>query len=457
MGRSLAERPSLSPGTFYHRLSNRYYRISSGSIARHQLDPQSQPIHLIEKSVTLAVGSGNHAVTYVHRTPQGRLLELPVSWYAKTGGYAMSPGYDRADHLDFRREISESCLFCHSAGPSPAAIDCRRCHGSTEAHRARPKKGNILNPARLASGRQLEICLQCHLETASQGIVDSLRRPGRSVFSYQPGEPLADYKLYFERTGAAASERMEINHAGYRLLQSRCFLESGGRMTCTTCHDPHAAAVRSNACAQCHTRPHTRGGCAACHMPKRVAADAIHTEMTDHKIVRRPQFVNPLREQEPPRGPVIGFYTKADPLSLDFANLLDPNLETYRAYLKRDPGNEPVMVAMGNALLRLKQPREAAEVLAKAVRMNSQDTDGMTYLAVAEAVEGNYRKALAILQSAVAGNPDHALSRINLGITNEALGQPASALADYDEAIRLQPDSSEARHRRNAIRQRLGR
>jgi tetratricopeptide (TPR) repeat protein len=192
-------------------------------------------------------------------------------------------------------------------------------------------------------------------------------------------------------------------------------------------------------------------------MPKRVAADAIHTEMTDHQIARRPQFVNPLREQDPPRGPVIGFYTDADRLSLDFANLRDPNLETYRAYLKRDPGNEPVMVALGNAWLRLKQPREAAEVLGQAVRLNPRDTDALTYFAVAEAVQGNRRKALEILQRAVAGNPDHALSRINLGITHEALGELTSALADYDEAIRLQPDSSEARHRRNTILQRLRR
>jgi len=458
MGRSIAERPSPAAGTFYHRLSNRYYRISSASIARHQIDTQGQAINVIEKSISLAIGSGNHAITYVHRTPQGRLLELPISWYAKVGGYAMSPGYDRADHLDFRREISESCLFCHSAGPEPAAIDCRRCHGPSETHRAHPQKGNILNPARLVPQRQLEICLQCHLETASQGITDSLRRPGRTVFSFRPGEPLAEYKLYFDRAEAATGDRMEINHAGYRLLQSRCFLESGGRMTCTTCHDPHAAAVRANSCTQCHPRPHTTGDCAGCHMPKRTAADAIHTEMTDHKISRRPQSMNPIREQDPPRaGGVIDFYTKSDPLSLAFANRQDRDVDTCRAYLQRDPQNEPVRVALGNALLRLNQPRAAAEVLAKAVRLNPRDTDALTYLAVAEAVQGSHGKALEILQGAAAANPDHALCRINLGITHEALGDLVSALADYEEAIRLQPDSAEARHRRNAILQRPAR
>ncbi len=457
MGRSVNERPVLTPGTFYHRLSNRYYQVTSGAMARHQLDAGGHPINPMEKSVTLAIGSGNHAITYVHRTSQGRLLELPVSWYAKTSGYAMSPGYDRAEHLDFRREISASCLFCHSAGAEPAAIDCRRCHGAVQAHRQRPQRGNILNPARLAPQRQLEICLQCHLETASQGITDSLRRPGRAIFSFRPGEPLPDYKLYFDRQGAKANDRMEINHAGYRLLQSRCYLESGGRMTCTTCHDPHAAIVRKNACVQCHTRPHREGDCVGCHMPKRAPADAIHTEMTDHKIAQRPRFTNPIREDFVGAEPVVDFYTKSDRLSLAFANLQEPDTDIYRAYLTRDPQNEPVMVALGKALLRLNQPRAAGEVLGKAVRLNPRDTDALNYLAVSEAVQGNHRKALEILVKAVAENPDHTLARINLGITHEALGEMAAALADYEEAIRLQPDSAEARLRRNGVLQRLPR
>jgi tetratricopeptide (TPR) repeat protein len=458
MGRSIGDRPVPVSATFYHRLSNRYYSISSTSIRRHQLDAGGQVINTMQKPIAFAIGSGNHAITYVSRTSEGRLLELPVSWYAKIGGYAMSPGYDRSDHLDFRREISASCLFCHSAGPEPAAIDCRRCHGPTEAHRARPMRGNILNPARIAPQRQLEICLQCHLETASQGITDSLRNPGRAVFSFRPGEPLADYKLYFERAGAAADDRMEINHAGYRLLQSRCYRESAGRMTCTTCHDPHAASFRAASCIGCHARPHTNGDCAGCHMPKRVAADAIHTRMTDHKIVRRPAFTDSDREQNMPyAGRVIDFYTKSDSLSLELANARDPNPDLYRRYLQRDPNNVPIQVALANALLRLKQPRAAIEILVRALRLDPRNTNALDYLAVAEAVQGNHRRALAILKRAVAKNPDHALCWINLGITHESLGDLNAALADYDEAIRLQPDSAEARHRRHDILDRLRR
>jgi tetratricopeptide (TPR) repeat protein len=458
MGRSIAEGPSLVPATFYHRLSNRHYTISSDSIRRHQLDVEGHVINLIEKPITLAIGSGNHAITYVNRTPQGRLLELPISWYAKLGGYAMSPGYDRADHLDFRREINASCLFCHSTGAEPAPIECRRCHGSTEAHRARPAKGNILNPARVPTQRQLEICLQCHLETASQGITDSLLRPGRAVFSFRPGEPLADYKLYFDRADAAGDDRFEINHAGYRLLQSRCYRESGGRMTCTTCHDPHSASVRPDSCVQCHTRPHTDGECSGCHMPRRIAYDAIHTEMTDHKIVRRPQFRDPVRESNTPYdGRVVDFYTKSDPLALALANLRAPDPDVYRRYLQRDPDNVPVLVALGKLLLRRNEPRTAAQVIEKATRLDPRDTNALDFLAVAEAVQGNHKKALTILQRAIADNPDDALCWINLGNTYEALGEFRSAKDAYEEAIRLQPDSSEARRRRNGILARLQR
>ena len=90
-------------------------------------------------------------MTFLNRTPQGRLLELPLSWYTRSGGWGMSPGYDRADHDDFRREISDSCLFCHSAGPDPAPIDCGRCHGDVQKHLKSPMKGSILNPAKLSS------------------------------------------------------------------------------------------------------------------------------------------------------------------------------------------------------------------------------------------------------------------------------------------------------------------
>ncbi len=97
---------------------------------------------------------------------------------------------------------------------SPAGIDCQRCHGPGCDHvdAVRQRRGtaairnSIVKPARLAPQRQMEICLQCHLETTTLSLPASLVRYDRAAFSYQPGEPLADYALYFDHAKGAGHD-----------------------------------------------------------------------------------------------------------------------------------------------------------------------------------------------------------------------------------------------------------
>src|SRR5262249_54299483 len=106
----------------------------------------------IEKEIDFVLGSGDHARTYLHRTPANTLVQLPLGWYAEKGGYwAMNPGYDQPDHPGFLRNITYDCMFCHNAYPTipaanstprsspvfagvPEGIDCQRCHGDGEKH-----------------------------------------------------------------------------------------------------------------------------------------------------------------------------------------------------------------------------------------------------------------------------------------------------------------------------------
>src|SRR5258706_8077232 len=172
MGRSFAKASAAPPLTeFFHETSGRYYSVVERSGENFLRRSQAGGANVIEKRIDYAIGSGNHSQTFLHRDPRGRLIELPVSWYSQRGGYwAMSPGYDRPDHSDFRREVSDSCLFCHNGYPSQAngglasGIDCQRCHGPGEAHAA-GRRGALVKPARPSPERQMGIFMQCHLES----------------------------------------------------------------------------------------------------------------------------------------------------------------------------------------------------------------------------------------------------------------------------------------------------
>ncbi|MEZ5402680.1 MAG: tetratricopeptide repeat protein [Bryobacteraceae bacterium] len=459
MGRSVLSKDVLPEGTYYHRISNRHYAIANGVVRRHQKGANGAELNVLEKPVNLAIGSGNHAYTPIHRTPLGKLIELPVTWYTGEKAWAMSPGYDRPDHLGFRRPITPECLFCHAAYPdtpaaTPRAIDCVRCHGDTGAHLRRPQRGSILNPARLPPDRQLDICLQCHLETASSGFPDSLRLSGRDVFSYRPGEPLAAYKAYFDRADHAP--RFEINHAGYRMLESRCFAESKGALTCTTCHDPHTARAR-NACAGCHkTVERTHGGgnpdCASCHMPKRPAGDAPHVEMTDHRIAKP----GPAERHDPApySGPLVAFANRANAAMLRQAQALHfARTNGSAAAWKRTEATTANLAALADALMREGRHEEALPVIDKVLKADPDHVTALNGLAVYHGMRGRTEQALAILERARAADPDHPLTWINLGVAHEALGDRALALDRYNEAVRLQPDSQEARRRRAAVSQ----
>jgi len=292
---------------------------------RSQIGFRGAETNIAEMQADYVIGSGNHARTFLHRDSQGKLIELPVSWYSEAGGYwAMSPGFDRHDQEDFHRAISAECMFCHNGYPDsasrfnpagldppvfpkdlPQGIDCQRCHGPGRAHMNAVLSGAdsehiraaIVNPARLDRDRQLEVCMQCHLETNSSHMPNEIRSFDRSVFSYRPGEPLGDYKMYFDPLSNESDDRFEIAHAAYRLRKSACFQKS--QLTCLTCHDPHVSYRSPGSseryvaiCEKCHQEvKHNvalpqRSTCLDCHMPKRRTDDAVHVVMTDHYIQR---------------------------------------------------------------------------------------------------------------------------------------------------------------------------
>jgi len=480
MGRSFQEAKALAhfPGAAV----NGFTPVErNGRYAIHRAATADVPA--MDITIDYAIGSGDHAISYLHRTLDNKLIELPLSWYPEKGGHwGMSPGYDRPAHPGFSRDIAYRCLFCHNAYPAldpghgetegesvfparlPEGIDCQRCHGPGAAHADAVRKGrpaaeiraSIVNPARLAPDRRLEVCLQCHLETTSLAPFASIVKFDRGVFSYQPGQPLGAYVQHFDYApGTGHDERLELVSEAYRFRQSACFLKSAGRLTCTTCHNPHEETPMNvdKVCATCH-EPHTQtGSCVECHMPKRQASDAIQIAVTDHRIARRPAPQLPLVEQNdgntpPYAGEVVAYYPKpADPLYLAAANgrlLVSKQPEAYyRAglfdeALKLAPDNWRYIYGAGRA-------RQDIGMLERALTMAPWETGILQALGAAYFLNHRPADALRAFREATERNPEDAAAFANLGNILLRTGDRAGAEKAFREAIRLRPELPQLR------------
>ena len=491
----------------YNQASDRYYTMleRDGKLyqRRHQIGLDGKETNVIEKQVDYVIGSGNHVRSYLHRTVQGTLVELPVSWYEENHGYwAMSPGYDRPKQEDFRRTIVAGCLFCHDgyprpeqtsnlAGseaifgdPLPEGIDCQRCHGPGRAHieaagsgRAGPDeiRRAIVNPAKLERARQLEVCMQCHLETSSRPLPNKLPSYHHEPFSYRPGEPLADYFTFFDHaSGAGREDNFEIAHAAYRLRKSACFQSS--QMTCTTCHDPHRIPRGEEAvehyravCRTCHASAHSGSvqadaNCIGCHMPKRRTEDVVHAVMTDHYIQRRKpsgDLLKPLRESDFAkddhyRGEVVPYYpaqlleTREGDLLIDVAQVHDgANLQSGIPQLQRDlekyaPAEAEFYYALAEAYSRSGDDTRAIHWYEEALQRRPDYSQAQQELGIALIGAGEIQRAVEVLEKA-AGSPSvESIALADLGSAYLKLGNRDRAGQVLERALTMNPDSPEA-------------
>jgi tetratricopeptide (TPR) repeat protein len=475
---------------FYHQLSDTHYRMQERAgkyyQRRWQIGFDGRETNVEELTIDYVLGSGNHARSYLHRSPRDTLIELPLGWYAENGGsWGMSPGFD-SRHPATRRLVPYECVFCHNGYPGipksneaagaepvftgelPQGIDCERCHGPGGRHielasRAAPReqiRASIVNPAKLAPKLRMDVCLQCHLETTSTAFPAIVRRYDRAPFSFRPGEPLSAFLLSFDHApGTGHDDKFEIvGSSAYRLRKSQCFIRSGDGLTCETCHDPHRIprgeeGVRhySSVCRQCHTAAFKAShpvsqDCISCHMPKRRTEDVVHVAMTDHWIQRLPPQnpLAPLAERHPAgsedyRGEVVSYDGQASDLYLALAqvamkNNLRPGLVELERLVTQRPQAEPEWyMQLGQAWLGAGDPRKAVAAYQQALRLRPRSVRVMEALAQALRASGDTARAAELLRQAIQLAPSHALASYQLGSLT-------SALEPLQKAIALDPD-----------------
>ena len=491
--------------TLYNQPSDMHYTMikRDGKLfeQRYQTGLRGEQSNIVDEQVDYVIGSGNHAQTFLHRDALGRLIELPVSWYTEGSGYwAMSPGYDRRDQQDFKRAIPAGCMFCHNGYPQgnaaaldsndpptfgktlPQGIDCQRCHGPGRAHVTAVLSGAgsdaikhaIVNPARLSRDRQLEVCMQCHLETSSSHMPNQIRRFDKGTLSYRPGQPLGDYMLYFDQVSEDNNDdRFEIAHAAYRLRKSACFRNS--QMTCLTCHDPHKSYSAPGAmehyvqvCQSCHQSvAHTvsipaESSCISCHMPKRRTDDAVHVIMTDHYIQRMKQdrdLLAPLSENSTilanPKGIALYYPPQLPPspqtdLYLALAEAKDKSTaqsgveHLENAIAKNAPAEPEFYYELGHAYSDLGNRAAAVRWYQEALRKKHDYSTASNELAVALLAENQAVRAEQILQQAIAATPSDVQLLTNLGNVYLRMGQIAKARLPLQRALNADPDLPEA-------------
>ena len=394
-------------GTMIHRLASR------GLVA--------------EYPVAYAVGAGKVGFSYLVAIPPF-LFQSPVSYYSQGGIWDVTPGYEPERVLDFTHPISEGCVFCHSNSvnlvpgtdnqfrqPALSAISCERCHGSAQAHLRNPIAGSIVNPRKLPATARDSVCEQCHLE----GEVRILN-PGMHWQDFHAGADLESvFSTYLVPTPASAGEKA-VSHSE-QLSLSRCARESGGRLWCGTCHNPHSAAanraqeVRA-ACLTCHATVFTAqkhqpaSECVSCHMPRIRPNNVAHAAITSHRIA--------IPSSHPPSDakPIGGELTAWRPPPADLAarNLglaLFQNGsstknwdEVYRSYqiLAHLPQRDPqVLATLGSILLQQNHPALAVSLYQQAVAAEPHNARFVYVLGVALHAQGKQQAAISELRHSI--------------------------------------------------------
>jgi hypothetical protein len=259
----------------------------------------------LEQQLQFARGSGKFALTFSNIHEKLSIVELRESYYPTLNRWHYTPGQAHIEGDGLGRMYTgaqaRACISCHTSAldansltPDPRhfGVGCESCHGPGKEHVAAIRAGktsdiHMERLGKLDAATMNERCGRCH----------------RSAKSVPPGDK--------------STQRFQP----YGLMKSRCYLESGAKLSCQTCHDPHMNASTDpkpyeKICLSCHvsTKSNTqvsgpapgkacpvnsKSGCIPCHMPQREVTRDAPISMADHFIrVHRPdeEDINPATD-----------------------------------------------------------------------------------------------------------------------------------------------------------------
>ena len=489
----------LSGGGFTHEASRAAYRIveePGGYFLEFARAPSAsgEPALRGRRRLDYFIGSGAAGRSYLFSI-DGFLFQAPVTFYSRLNRWDMSPGFERYDHVNLTRPIETNCLECHASRTQAVegtqnryaeppflqdGIACERCHGPGEQHvrvmtgRAPTGRTEIINPVKLDARRRDSICEQCHLTGEAR-----IARLGRSLSMFRPGDLLSDFVVSFVSRERGDRSLKATSHVE-KLWQSRCKKESGDRLWCGTCHDPHEVPEVAaqgeyfrKKCLACHQisacagsaalRAAAKDNCAGCHMSKNRVTDGGHGVLTDHTIARAPRPVAPQPAARaavqliPFRGVVAGerehglAYAEVAVSAGDRSHS-NRAFELLERAMKNDPGDSAVLYRLAFLYEQRGDTERAARLYARALGIDPSLVVAMVNLANHYAQKGKLQQALRLWQDALRRNPALEEARLNLVMAYAQAGDIAAARSALAKALELNPDSPLARRLQTELR-----
>jgi hypothetical protein len=480
---------NLEPADFVHLKSGVHYRIyAEGEKAWLSFQRPGDALVNGQRQLLYFIGSGHRGRSYLFAVDDF-FFESPVNWYAGRKVWDMAPAYENAREIPLTLPAYSSCLECHTTGMHvPLAgteneysaplftqngVGCERCHGPGAAHL---KGAPIVNPAKLSPERRDSVCMQCHLE----GNV-AIERRGRHVYDFRPGDLLDDFVRHYVLAGSGSSG-LGANSQFEALAQSTCKKRSGDAMSCTSCHNPHfspssteeRAAYFRGKCLACHgnafaAKHHPENlDCTACHMPSSLSADISHTEVTDHRIQRRPELSpNLLRDATVPTASVnlipfpdskeaeedvrdiaLAWFSVAENGDTRAAQQVDRLLPLAA---KESPDDRAVLSALAFTELNRGNVEQARALYQKALALDPDLIDAVTNMGVIEAKDGNLKQAVLLWQKAFEHAPGKSSIGMNLARAFCSSGQIKEARSYVERVLRFNPDLTEAKKLKQSL------
>ncbi len=478
------------PADFRHTASGVHYRIleQDGKVwlnYEREDAPANRELGGREE-LRYFLGSGRRGRTYLFER-QGYWFESPINWYAKKQMWDMAPNYLSAREAPLTLPVDPGCLRCHASGVASAlndarnhyagapfaygGITCAACHGDPAAHLASGGKTPMADIDRMEPIRRDSVCLNCHLEGQAAVV-----RAGRNLEAFVPGDNLFDYALFFVHVGENGSGGRATSQ-WEALLKSECKRQSGDKLTCTTCHDPHGSPAPSGRvafyrqrCLQCHNQPGFAAShrpenqdCTECHMARPPSNDIAHEQVTDHWIRKR---VSEERLPLATTGNLVvvgGFAADDRDLGLAYAQMAARGdrqaaehamqlLGSAEKHSAGSPQDHELHAQLGFLDQLAGETPNAVSEYTAALEADPDDSLAAGNLALIAAQQHRVADAERLWASVFSRDPVELGAGLNLAVVQCGSGQREAALATLDRLLVFAPDNDRAHAMEQVIR-----